>query len=294
MDGEKKATKKIIAGLLMILLVASACGMKEEWARYQAGEDHYQRGEYDLALNEYEEFLAIARQDEADSRDESVKRSGNKAYLRRMAISLDKTGNIYIKKGQFDRAIVAFQEIGEIADKLHEDWLVPASHTGLGYAYLGKKDYDKALEHFTQARNLSKEKNLDYARVNVLMGMGSLYFLQGSFEQALSNYHEALDLNGKKEAGMGLGIREADPKTFMAHIHFKIAQVHYAKKKYERAIEHLEKAREINREFGRNRELARNLYLIGQTYQEMGQTERAEIYFEKAKEAKARTGLPIK
>lgn len=102
-------------------------------------------------------------------------------------IALDGLGLIYVKQGDFEKAMKIYTEA--IASGLKLNNLI--NHVKYGNIYLDKGLYDKAELEFTQAIRL---KNTDY---KALFGLGCCYHAYRNLNQAINYYTKALTYNPK-------------------------------------------------------------------------------------------------
>ena len=93
-------------------------------------------------------------------------------------------GNVYRSKGDYDRAIEAFNT----ATDLNPDFAGAYNHRGV--VYLDKGDYDCAIADFTTAIDLNPDF-VDEAYYN----RGLAYHKKGEIDKALKDYTKAIDLN---------------------------------------------------------------------------------------------------
>ena len=100
-------------------------------------------------------------------------------------------GNIYLRLGQFDEAVKAYNTFLQKAgkEKLYRSFAMD----GLGYAYEGKKDYEKALDAYKK----TLETGESFQRADACLGMARCYEKLGKSKDALENYNAYLKISQK-------------------------------------------------------------------------------------------------
>jgi len=102
-------------------------------------------------------------------------------------------GNIYLRLGEFDEAIKAYESYLEKAgkEKLYRAFVME----GLGYSHEGKKDYGKAIDSYQKLINLGEGFQL----ANAHLGMGRCYEKMGKTREALEHYRSFLNASPKSQ-----------------------------------------------------------------------------------------------
>ncbi|MBP1696986.1 MAG: repeat-containing protein [Deltaproteobacteria bacterium] len=102
-------------------------------------------------------------------------------------------GNIYLRLGEFDEAIKAYESYLEKAgkEKLYRAFVME----GLGYSHEGKKDYGKAIDSYQKLINLGEGFQL----ANAHLGMGRCYEKMGKTREALEHYRSFINASPKSQ-----------------------------------------------------------------------------------------------
>jgi tetratricopeptide (TPR) repeat protein len=102
-------------------------------------------------------------------------------------------GNIYLRLGEFDEAIKAYESYLEKAgkEKLYRAFVME----GLGYSHEGKKDYEKAIDSYQKLIDLSEGFQL----ANAHLGMGRCYEKMGKTREALEHYRSFINASPKSQ-----------------------------------------------------------------------------------------------
>lgn len=148
--------------------------------QYDIGLVYYYRERYDQAIPHFERAIQLKPN---------------------FAPAINGLGNAYSAKGDWDRAIEAYQ-------KIIEDVFYGTPHfalSNMALAYHQKKDYAQAEKHFLEALKLSPDF------VNALGGLATTYMAQGRFEEAAQKLERAV----RKE-----------PK--LAQLHFELGKAYRA------------------------------------------------------------------
>ena len=102
-------------------------------------------------------------------------------------------GNIYLRLGEFDDAIKAYeaflQKTGK--EKLYRSFALD----GLGYSYGGKKEYEKAVDAYQRLAGLGE----GFQSADAYLGLGRCYEKIGKSKESLENYKSFIRVSKKSE-----------------------------------------------------------------------------------------------
>jgi tetratricopeptide (TPR) repeat protein len=168
------------------------------FAFYKRANAYYEKGEYDRAIEDYDQAIRLnpKHADAFSNRGVAYSRKGD--YDRAIenyneAIRLNPKhagalygrGNAYRRKGDYDRAIENYDEAIQLSPK-HAN-----AFSNRGVAYARKRDYDRAIENYDEAIRLNPK------HVNAFYNRGNAYRHKGDYDRAIENYDEAIRLNPK-------------------------------------------------------------------------------------------------
>ncbi len=197
---------------------------------YNMGNSYYNKGEYDRAIEAYQQAIKLNPKDNMAYNNMGINYDKKGDYDRaieayQQAIKLNpkddsayyNMGNSYAKKGEYDRAIEAYQQ----AIKLNPEY--DNIYNNIGLCYYRKGDSHKSIELFEQAIKLNPKNDMAY------YNMGIIYRNKGNHNKAIEAYQQIIKLNHKEDSAYyGMGISYAN------------------KGNYDKAIKLFKKAKEIN------------------------------------------------
>jgi len=143
---------------------------------------------------------------------------------------------------------------------------------GIGAVYFNPEDYEKALDYYQEA--LRKRTGVDDRQLAgaTLNGLGSVYLsFIGDFTQAINYYSRAEAL--REEIGDLAGLNTT--RLYKATAYMNLAEELTRSARYPEALEHLEKALELNRKISANTRIGETLNKTGYIYYKTGDYSRA-------------------
>ena len=148
--------------VLAAALSVMACAGNEADSYNNQASVHYQKGEYDQAIDDLDEALRL-----------------NPEY----AEAYNNRGIAYFSKREYDQAIADYNEALRLNPELVE------AYNNRGLAYHDQGEYNQAVADYNEALRLNPEDAEAYNN------RGLAYFSKGGYDQAISDYNEALRLN---------------------------------------------------------------------------------------------------
>ena len=201
------------AAALMAAGVASAQDINKAIELANNGNEAFQMGEYQLAVDAFTQSLAIA-----EGLGETGAEHANTCKTALGAIYLANSKNL-IKSGDFTGALAKLDETIAVADKygltdLAEDAksLIPNVYMAMGNAALKAKDMANAIAAYTKVTELNPTNGDAYLRLGMaLAATGKISDAVTAYETAAAN-GEAKDAN-KQLSNLFLKIAQASRKT---------------------------------------------------------------------------------
>jgi tetratricopeptide (TPR) repeat protein len=216
----------LLYGFSLCLIAAAFFGLA---LSPDKGTLHLQKGEYDLAISEFNQAL------EGNPKDAD-------RYTNR--------GAAYLAKGQLDQAITDFNKALEINPK---DIM---AYNNRGLAYDMKGQYDQAIPDYNKAIEI----NPNYAKA--YNSRGAAYLAKGQLDQAITDFNKALEINPKdimaySNRGLAYGEKgqydqsildfskalEIDPGKGV--LYANRGKTHYLKGEYDKSWQDVKKAQDL-------------------------------------------------
>ena len=185
----------------------------------------YQRqGQYDLALDTLRSGLEKAREI---------------GYRRIEACILISTAEVLRDLDLYDDALAAYHEGLELARQVMEPYFVSYATAGIGETYRLLGARDKAEVLLKEAVSQAEEKSQTYEAALFATQLGIIEYERGRYETAMGILHSVCDR-----------LREIGDKDALAKAYFHLAQASFLSKKYDLAINWLQKASGLADELG--------------------------------------------
>lgn len=162
----------------------------------QQGYEAYTAGEFDSAIDYYQQALAINQQRDWNNEEETLK-------------SLMGLRNAFIRQGQYDQAINSYQltlEWIQGRSILRTHSRTPFGHRlemfvlrDLSRLYAASEQYPQAIETYQRLLDLARYIRPDltgfrgYWEVTALLGLGDSYAIAGDYEAALDTYNQLIE-----------------------------------------------------------------------------------------------------
>lgn len=275
----------------------------------QMGSIHSRLGDYQRAIDFYEQALAIDR--EIENRHDE-------------AIILDNIGVTLDRMGDYEKALAYHQQALAILQELDEPFDEAVTLNNIGMTYKSLMDLDRALSYFEQALAI-RQRIGDRAGVAVSLNtiggvqsaMDDYQAAQAYYEQALEIRREIGDLEGEATSLNNLGtvlqdlgdyqgafeyygralavIKGIGNRSGEATMLHNLGGLQYSLGRYERAMLYYEEALAIEAETGNRRGQASTLFAMGVASEELGDLEGALEFYLRSIEVREsiRAGLKV-
>ncbi len=182
--------KKMVIGMVLLLLFASSFFLYRMWAQKKEDEANQKfrlaLEAYQMVSSPYREGSQAEYKKTLEGFDEVIKlysktSSGKNALIYK--------GKIHLLLGEFDEAINAYNSFLKKAGK--EKLFQVFAYEGLGYAYEGKKDYERAVNVYSEIVKLGER----YQWVGVHLNLARCYEKLGKKDEAIENYKAFLKIS---------------------------------------------------------------------------------------------------
>lgn len=140
---------------------------------------HQKKGEYDRAINYYEDFLRRRHEPLIERRLSSLKRYVNESAAHAIEEAMTRQGTA--------AGVSKYRELRSQGGG--EFYFDESEFNALGYAFIARREFDAAIEVF----KMNVEMNPGSA--NAYDSLGEAYLRGGNNELAVENYSKSLDLN---------------------------------------------------------------------------------------------------
>jgi CHAT domain-containing protein/Tfp pilus assembly protein PilF len=211
-------------------------------------------GQYERAINFYEQRLVIAREI-GDRRGEGD--------------TLGNLGVAYWSLGQYERAIDFYEQSLAIAREFGNRQGEANALGNLGIAYLDLGQYERAINSYEQRLVIDREIDDRRGEGIALGNLGHAYWSLGQYERAIDFFEQSLAI--AREIGDIAG--EGATLNNLGGSYLELGQ-------YARAVDFFEQSLAIARETGDRRREGGALGNLGNAYSNLGQYERAIEFYE--------------
>ncbi|MCP4264793.1 MAG: tetratricopeptide repeat protein, partial [Candidatus Brocadiaceae bacterium] len=139
----------------------------------RAGYNYHTVAQYDKAVKNYEEALAIFR---------------NQGQEGGVATLLNNIGTVYKSWGQYEKAIKYYEEALVIDKRLGREDIVAIDIFNIGMVYNSCGQYDKAIKKFEEALVIDKRLGREGGVATRLNNIGTVYKSWGQYDKAIKKF----------------------------------------------------------------------------------------------------------
>ncbi|QIZ69545.1 CHAT domain-containing protein [Oxynema aestuarii] len=223
---------------------------------FERGEEHYDRGEWNQALELFQQVLVLDRQ-RGDRLEEGI--------------TLYSIGSVYRQLQQYDRAEHSYLQSLAIDRELDDRAGEAATLSALSDLYHDWEKYSQAEQYYSQALGIYRELGDRSAEANLLNNLGLLYDHWDKLEEARSHSEQALTIYRE------LGDRSRESITL-----YNLARLYFKRADYPRAEPYYQQGLAIARELDNRRQQANFLTRLGELYHNWREYDRAQQSYERA------------
>lgn len=189
--------------------------------------------------------------------------------LTEQAEALINLGFIEYRKGDWQSEISYLTRAQVLIDEKAEPAMMGQIASGLAEAFTESGMPEVGLEHYRQALEYFRPTQDAHAIAYLTLSIGRTYYLSGKYPEAIAQLQQALAIS---EPG---GINAATSLQYLG-------RVYIATQQYAAGLDNLEQALGIYQRQVNPRETAFVVGLLGQIYDQQGQTEQARQYYQRA------------
>ncbi|UXE59929.1 MAG: tetratricopeptide repeat protein [Woronichinia naegeliana WA131] len=181
--------------------------------------------------------------------------------------SLNRLGICYFSLGQYEKAIVLYQQYHDISEEIGDQQGVAKSLGNLGNCYVSLGQYEEAIALLQQNHDISEEIGNRQGVANSLGNLGNCYYYLGQYKKAIAHYQQNHDISEEMGYRQGVAISLGN-----------LGNCYYYLGQYKKAIAHDQQNHDISEEMGYRQGVARSLGNLGNCYYCLGQYEKAIAY----------------
>ena len=183
---------------------------------------HYnQRSDHENAIQNFERALEMAKESEDKVSIQNI--YYNMAYS-------------YTIKEDYKSALKLYNNSIQMAEDIGRKNLIGYIYKDMGYhIYLNKMDLDSALYYSNKANLILDDVGNKHGLSRSLIQIGDIHRIIGDYDKALKNYSAALKINQNE-------------KRFSIGAYYRLGQLYFSDKNYQKALEHLGKYVDLRKE----------------------------------------------
>ena len=183
---------------------------------------HYnQRSDHENAIQNFERALEMAKESEDKVSIQNI--YYNMAYS-------------YTIKEDYKSALKLYNNSIQMAEDIGRKNLIGYIYKDMGYhIYLNKMDLDSALYYSNKANLILDDVGNKHGLSRSLIQIGDIHRIIGEYDKALKNYSTALKINENE-------------KRFSIGAYYRLGQLYFSDKNYQKALEHLGKYVDLRKE----------------------------------------------
>ncbi len=191
-------------------------------------------------------------------------------------------GNIYMRQGKTDLALICFQQADSIVRKTKSTLLQSEVLNSIGLIYELQHHYDKAMTLYRQSLVIGQSNKNKKVIANAYNNIGNIYYIQDSLLKSLEWYQRSVELSA-----------EIDHTLDMSATLTNIGTIYEAQGNLNKALEYHLKSYEVQSKSGEQQEMATCANNIGVDLRLLGREKEAITYFEIALSIARKTGGKI-
>ncbi|MBN4061893.1 MAG: hypothetical protein COA57_03910 [Flavobacteriales bacterium] len=188
----------------------------------------------------------------------------NTNYKNGMAFGLSYTGQIYNKKGEYEKAINNFLQALELFEELGNNKQMAFRYNDIAVIHWNQGDYETSLENVFKSLNLHDEIGNKKGVAYCYNGIGVLKGEQGKHKEGLVYLEKSLEI-----------YKQIDDKAGIADDLHNMGEFQIQLNEFEKAIEYLNQALKLSEELSDQQSISDCLNNLGVVYSKQGKYEEA-------------------
>ncbi len=210
----------------------------------------YTKGDYDLALDQLFQCLALRRKlKDADG----------------VASVQFKIGNVYFKQFALQKAMDFYLRALRHYERTGNEQVVGTLETNIAAVYHALKNYPKALEYLHRSQQYLTRTNQQSELANTIVGIGNVYFSSHDTVRAFSYFQRGAALAEKTLNYPAMGTA-----------YNNLGLIYTYRKEHEKAIGYISKSLAIRRKINQTADMASSKLTLAINYNSLGQFAKAK------------------
>ncbi len=185
-----------------------------------------------------------------------------------IARALYQIGSIELDEGQTDQALKSLEESVEINKEIEDNLALSKSFIALGTTFQKMGDLEKAIEYFERTLQIAEKIDNKLSIIRSLNNMGNIFNIKRENYKALDHYKRGLK-NAKK----------INDKAGKAKINLNMGVVYGSISEFDKALDHFENTLEIGKELNDKPVVTKSYNNIGSIYHRKGKFEKALDFY---------------
>ncbi|WP_299886763.1 tetratricopeptide repeat protein [uncultured Lacinutrix sp.] len=228
-----------------------------------------------VRFNAIRDYYNINNHSQPDSTlvvlDYYYKLAKEKNATRDMYRALNKKGNIYRLKRDFDKALDLYNGASDLAIELNNPVLQAIIIGNIGNIFLKKQNYKEATLYYTKALKIFQEQKDYDGEGRMLTSLAGIYLTIGSYDLALDYYNKSLLIYNKR------GIKNTSTAVNLMNIGW----INYEKEQYDKALVVFNDALTILEPENKNFFIAGCYSSLAKIHHKLGDLNQANVFAEK-------------
>lgn len=150
--------------------------------------------------------------------------------VKNKAKTLNNIGNVYRRKGEFNRAIDYFKRSADLSEAAGDSLSVAINRNNVGVLYKEMGLLDEALVNYRMAEKIYRNANNPRMLGDVKNNLGTIFKKKNEFDSALMYFNAAIELYQDKVKGPDAGNAHMNAADVLLHLGRKEDALEYARR----------------------------------------------------------------